>query len=190
MEEHIDAGDAATLASGYVPLGHARIKGGTYDQTGGTVEFVNGTGWEYGLGLFNGGIANISGGTLITDVLGLGYDTYGNIKGTAGYVNLSGTGTALIRNNPFVDPPHRGVFVAMGLLTINDDAELRTPLALEADINALIASGAITSNGTLVGAAVVDPVYGNQYVVSVVPEPGTLLLLCLGLGSLALIRRK
>jgi hypothetical protein len=31
---------------------------------------------------------------------------------------------------------------------------------------------------------------GDFYVVSVVPEPSTILLLCLGLGSLALIRRK
>jgi hypothetical protein len=70
---------------------------------------------------------------------------------------------------------------------IREDGELRVPVDMTADIDTYIADGKILNTA---GYAIVTETIGDEYVVSTVPEPGTLLLLCLGLGSLALIRRK
>jgi hypothetical protein len=75
----------------------------------------------------------------------------------------------------------------LGIIDIRDRGELRVPTGLQSTIDGFINGGQIVAGGA--GQSLVSATVSGEYVVSAIPEPTSLLLLGLGLGSLTLIRR-
>jgi hypothetical protein len=189
------------MSSGSVQMGCAYITGSAdFQVTGGTIEFLNGQGTSArGLAVRSGtaeepATINMTGGNIISDWLCVGARMWPGFEANNydyAQVNIWGTADVLLRQNPAYDPnvfEYYGLVIEVGSeIDIRDDGQLTVPIGLQGTVDGYIASGNIV-NGT--GYGLVTEVVGDNYVVSAVPEPGTLLLLCLGLGSLALIRRK
>lgn len=189
----IDAGDNLQ----YSLLRH-RGGGVALNQTGGTLEWLNGTGWtQRGMAVYNGtalapALVHITGGNMITDVLAIGERSWEGFPSPfgVGQVDIWGASSDMvIRENPFLPGSGRyGLVIADGSkIDIRDGGELTVPLALQGTVDGFIGADKIVAGG---GWSLVTATVGDQYIVSAVPEPTTLLLLGLGLGSLALIRRR
>jgi hypothetical protein len=190
----------ATLTGGILNWDVWQNKGGTLDMSGGELFFKNYTSTN-GIALFRGATVNISGGKLIGEQVNIGddqwdFDIADNPAGDGvNIVNISGTGIVRIQPNDFPDP-NSFIYQAVAFriwpngskVTIADSGLLKVYGSLQADVDAYMADGRIVAANP--GDTLAATMVGDYYVVSVVPEPGTLLLLCLGLGSLALIRRK
>jgi hypothetical protein len=198
VTEIADLRAAATLSAGDLAWDRLQMKGGTLDVTGGSAWFRNYTSTN-GIVLFRGSTMNISGGKIIGEQVNVGDDLYDfsiadNPAGDGvNFVNISGTGMLKIQPNDFPDPPLGGtvafrIWPNGSAVTIADNGILKVHNSLSSDVSTYLADGRIApaNAGDVLGTSI----DGDYVIVSIVPEPGTLLLLCLGLGSLALIRRK
>lgn len=141
-------GGTYTKTTGYNGWGKARIKnGGVLTQDDGTIEWLNGSGGVVsGLALFNGGSTlHMTGGSQITDKLGVGYDLFGNAKAGSDTVNIWGTSTFQIRENLFVAGWVGLDMNAGGTIDIRDTGQLIVPSSLQSVVDSFISSGHIVA---------------------------------------------
>jgi len=200
--EETDFGGAATLPvkyAGYTGYGFGRLKGNglLLTQIDGVHEWVNGAGSSRpALALFRGVAAtpaqfDLLGGTHILDYLMLGYQNYFPAASDGyGLLNIWGTGTMLIRDNPFASGWYGLEINAGSLIDIRDSGALVAPVGMYTTLTDLEAAGKIVAGQagySLAYNLASDPTYGDQVVVTAVPEPASLLLLAV--GGLLLRRR-
>jgi hypothetical protein len=175
-------------ASGYLQYGLIRIRnaGTTLTQTGGTMEWMNGTGTtQGGVAVYGGTVADpatlqITGGTMISDDLHVGHRSWFGIDDPVGVglVNLWGDSTFLIRRNPYY-PVGTDVWdLRIGpdsKIDIRDNGVLRVPWAFETIVDDYIAEGKIVAGEAASGYWLYTVMIGEEYIVTAtneVPIPG------------------
>lgn len=216
-ESRIDAPDAPVMSSGTITLGTTRIKnaGASLTITGGSIDWDNATS-QRGLGLFTGGgtpaLLHMTGGAITNDTIGLGCDLFSDtVKGTA-MLDIWGTAVVELQAAAYLGMQGRwcglfGIVVNPGsVIDIRGDGQLRIPdntfvwgqdgLSYGALADALKTTlEGYASDGRLVAGDGGQIAWTHddataQWVITAVPEPGTLALLGVGLCSLLLIRSR
>lgn len=198
----IDPGDVAANGGTFMPLiddtvntqwGWARIRNGAViTQTGGSHQFINGTGdTSVTFYMYNSTAAqythlDLSGGThIVNGRLHLGYNGVNAAGAGTTAINISGAGTLQVLKSPFDNVNLYDMRInTNSLITIADSGKLIVNTPLQSKVDSLISSGRIVGVGNLLTTATV----GDTYVVSLVPEPATLALV--GLGALLVRRRR
>lgn len=199
-EARIDNGVNPVIADGNATeWDRARIKNATVTQTGGTHRWRNYTS-SNGLGLHRGtATLHMTGGTHYAERVVLGGSIFTTSPTAAndgvGIIDIWGDSTFVLEPNTYGDPAsdiyqvyHLWILDGGSQIDIRDMGELRVPAedAMMTQIGDYIDLGKIVAGEP--GTSLMTAVDGSQYVVSVVPEPATLVLL--GLGGLALVCRR
>jgi hypothetical protein len=216
-ESRIDAPDAPVMSSGTITLGTTRIKnaGASITITGGSIDWDNATS-QRGLGMFTAGgtpaLLHMTGGAITNDTIGLGCDLFSDtLKGTA---TLDIWDTAVVELQPaaYLGMQTRpwnifDITVNPGsVIDIRGDGQLRIPdntfvwdqdglsYSALADALKLKLEGYALDGRLVVGdggeIAWTHDLAAAQWVITAIPEPGTLALLGVGLCSLLLIRSR